>query len=112
LADQFSHAYDTYLEIQRRVQSMINTALGHDTPHYRLLNVCPACFYQLADEPQLEYSFFCSCDGNNSLKRMGAWMHRMIARTDTRALKSDRWLSSKEVDRFKDEVKRRKVCFI
>jgi hypothetical protein len=72
LAEQFSSAYDIYLEIQRRVDSKMREALGHNSANYRSLHVCPACFYQLEDEVKLEYSFFCMFDGNSSIKRMGA----------------------------------------
>jgi hypothetical protein len=104
LATQFSIAYDVYLDIQRWVDVKIQAALGHDTPNYRLLNACPPCFYKLDDEPQLKFSFFCSLNGNNSLKRMGAAMHNTTARVDTRSIVSDCWLSPHEVNRFKDEV--------
>lgn len=109
LATQFSNAYDAYLEIQRHVHLKLQVALGHDTPNYQLLNICPACFYILEGEPELEYSFFCSFDGNNSLKRLGAWMHNMTARADNRSLESDRWLSPAQVNVFKDEVVTKKV---
>jgi len=109
LADQFTMAYDVYLEIQRRVNFQIQAALGYDTPRYRQLNVCPACFYKLDDEPDLKFSFFCALDGNNSLKRMGAAMHNLTERLDSRSLLSDRWLSAEEVNRFANEVKSRTV---
>jgi len=109
LADQFTAAFDVYLEIQRRVKVRIDSALGYNTPRYRLLNVCPPCFYKLDDEPDLKFSFFCSMDGNNSQKRMGAAIHNVTARLDSRSLFSDRWLSPEEVNRFADEVKRSPV---
>ena len=111
LAEQFTIAYDVYLAIQRRVKQQVQTALGYDTPNHQLLNICPACFYELDDEPDLKFSFFCLINANNSLKRIGAAMHNTTARLDSRVLDSDRWLSPKEVDRFADEVKTNPVSW-
>jgi hypothetical protein len=113
LATQFSAAYDVYLEIQRRVNAEVYKALGYDTPNWKLLNICPPCYYKLEDEPELKFSSFVTMDGNNSLKRWGASMHNQAARIDTRTLESDRWLEAEEVNRFADEVKgKKKVCRI
>jgi hypothetical protein len=109
LAEQFTIAYDVYLDIQRRVKAQVKAALRHDTPNWRMLNVCPPCFYRLEGEPDLEFSCFVSVDGNNSLKRMGAAMHNLTARLDSRTFSSDRWLTAKEVDRFAHEIKRKCV---
>ncbi|KAG1857138.1 hypothetical protein F4604DRAFT_1883079 [Suillus subluteus] len=73
---QFSAAYDVYLEILHCVKQCLHTALNHDTPNWRMLNSCPACFYKLEDEPVLDFD----------------WL-------------SDYWLDTCDVDRFKDEVK-------
>ena len=102
-------AYDVYLAIQRRVHLKIQAALGHNTPNYLLLNVCPACFYKLEDEPELEFSMFIAMDGNNSLRRLGPAFHNTTARIDSRSLESDRWLTPQEVNRFAHEVKGRRV---
>ncbi|RDB19588.1 hypothetical protein Hypma_013286 [Hypsizygus marmoreus] len=107
LSTQFSAAYDAYLEICRRVDHQINAALGYDAPNSRLLRSCPACFYKLEGEPELEFSSFVSIDGNNSLKRLGTTVRGLSERIDTRNSLSDRWLTPEEVDRFKDEVKSR-----
>jgi Kyakuja-Dileera-Zisupton transposase len=109
LAEQFTAAYDVYLEIQRCVNVQIQVALGYNSPRYRLLNVCPTCFYKLDDEPHLKFSSFCAVDGNNSLKCLCAAIDNAIARLDSRSLPSDRWLSAEEVNRFADEVKRQPV---
>ncbi|KIK75826.1 hypothetical protein PAXRUDRAFT_36957 [Paxillus rubicundulus Ve08.2h10] len=34
---------------------------------YTVLNACPPCFYQLQDEPKLDFDWLVSIDGNNSL---------------------------------------------
>jgi hypothetical protein len=75
------------------------------TPSDRLRRACPPCFYKLQDEPELEFSSLVSIDGNNSLKRLGTSIRGVEDRVDTRAIKSDRWVPTEEVDRFKDEVK-------
>jgi hypothetical protein len=94
------------------VKTQVKAALGHDTLNWRMLNVCPPCFYKLEDEPDLEFSYLFSVDGNNSLKRMGAAMHNLTERLDSRTFLSDRWLTAKEVNRFADEVKRKPVSCV
>jgi hypothetical protein len=93
--------FDAYLQILREVDEKARAALFHDS---RQLNECPACFYQLEDEPKLEFSFLCSIDGNNSLRRMSGTMRNTMTRIDSRVIKSDRFITPEEVDRFKDEV--------
>lgn len=112
LSTQFSITYDAYLEICRRVNSQINSALGRDTPDWRMKNSCPPCFYKLKDEPFLEYSSFLSMDGNNSLRRVEASIHGFDARQDSRRILSDRWLTPEQVDKFKDEVASRNVSIV
>ena len=107
LAEQFSIAYDVYLEIIDRVDKLILSALGRDSENWRVRHACPACFYKLEGEAKLKYSFFCQMDGNNSLKRTNAMVQEVDERLDTRRSRSDYWLTPAEVDRFKDEVK---VC--
>lgn len=99
--DQFSIAFDAYLDITRRVDACVNAALGRDMPDWRMLNMCPACNYKLEGEPRLPASRILAMDGNNSLKRVaGAGV------ADDRVFSSDYFLSREEVDQFKDEVKR------
>ncbi|KAH7918190.1 hypothetical protein BV22DRAFT_1024983 [Leucogyrophana mollusca] len=105
LSAQFSAAYDTYLEIIHRVDRLFKVVLKCDTPNWRLLNGCPACFYKLKDEPKLDIAYLVTMDGNNSLKRWASWMYGRTPRTDSCTPHSDYWLSLQAVDRFKDEVK-------
>ncbi|KAG2153956.1 hypothetical protein DEU56DRAFT_726160 [Suillus clintonianus] len=107
LCVQFSAAYDIYLEIIHRVNQRLRKALKHDTPHWRMLNACPACFYVLEDEPALEFDWLVSIDGNNSLKRWDSAIYGSTRRTDSRKARSDYWLDTCDVDRFKDEVRTR-----
>ncbi|KAF8878306.1 hypothetical protein BD779DRAFT_1613056 [Infundibulicybe gibba] len=105
LATQFRGAYDIYLEICRRVQTQIDAELGYNVPSHQVLSACPPCFHKLPDEPEQTFSCLVSMDGNNSLRRVGASVHNLVARTDSRLILSDRWVHPHEVDRFKDEVK-------
>ncbi|KIJ59497.1 hypothetical protein HYDPIDRAFT_118418 [Hydnomerulius pinastri MD-312] len=68
LCTQFSCVFDVYLEIIHRVEQCICKALRHNTKDWRLLNACPPCFYRLQDEPELDFNWLVSINGNNSLK--------------------------------------------
>jgi len=46
--DQFSIAFDAYLDILRRIQEKMNIALGRDTKDWRLRNACPPCNYKVS----------------------------------------------------------------
>lgn len=109
LRSQFSAAYDAYLEILYRVDQLLKRELKHDSPNWRLLNACPPCTYKLKDEPALDFDWFATIDGNNSLKRWGSSIHNSIARDDCRRPRTDYWISRDVVDKFKDEVKSRTV---
>ncbi|KAG2365367.1 hypothetical protein BDR07DRAFT_1247663, partial [Suillus spraguei] len=104
LATQYRIAYDVYLEVLQRIDMKINTHLGHDAPHWRMRNSCPACQYQLQDEPALKFSVLCSFDGNNSAKLVDPVIHRGNERPDPRSGLSSIWLTEEYVDGFKDEV--------
>ncbi|KAG2743944.1 hypothetical protein P692DRAFT_201682439, partial [Suillus brevipes Sb2] len=104
---QFSDAYDVYLEIIHRVDNLINEALGHNTPNWRLLNSCPCCHYKLEDEENLAFEWLVTIDGNNSLKRWSSSMDGSTARCDARKFRTDYWLDRPTVDRFKDDVRGR-----
>ncbi|KAG2151064.1 uncharacterized protein EDB93DRAFT_1240135 [Suillus bovinus] len=97
----FSDAYDIYLEILHRIDVLINQALNHDSPNWRLLNSCPCCFYKLEDEENMALEWLVTMDGNNSLKQ---WTSS-TARHDSRTFRSDYWLNRSRVDKFKDEVR-------
>ncbi|KAI0043338.1 hypothetical protein FA95DRAFT_1584139 [Auriscalpium vulgare] len=105
LCEQLRIAFDVYLDVLDSVTRRVRAALGRDTPNWRMLNTCPACFYTLEDEPQLTFSFMCEMDGNNSLKRTEASVRNQVERIDTRRARTDYWLSPESVDVFKDEVK-------
>ncbi|KAJ7609640.1 hypothetical protein FB45DRAFT_1038738 [Roridomyces roridus] len=58
LRQQFSNAYDVYLEIR------------HCTDARRLKHACPACTYKLEGEDDLIFDMLTTMDGNDSLKRV------------------------------------------
>ncbi|KAJ7134936.1 hypothetical protein C8R43DRAFT_894728 [Mycena crocata] len=69
LCQQFSIAYDLYLDIRRRVDERVMKALGRDST-WRLKHACPACMYKLEGEDKLIFEMLTTMDGNNSLKRV------------------------------------------
>ncbi|TFY68930.1 hypothetical protein EVJ58_g720 [Rhodofomes roseus] len=100
LADTF----DVYLTILRQVRNKVNAALGRDTPNWRVLNGCPACNYELLDEPDLRWARMFCLDGNNSLKRIAHVGDRQQG--DMRTFDaSDYYLPKEFVDSFAGEVR-------
>ncbi|KAJ6461715.1 hypothetical protein C8R45DRAFT_841920 [Mycena sanguinolenta] len=69
LCQQFSIAYDLYLEIRRRTDEHVMRALGHDSS-WRLKHACPACTYKLEGEDAMIFEMLTMMDGNDSLKRV------------------------------------------
>ncbi|KAJ7206977.1 hypothetical protein C8J57DRAFT_1099457, partial [Mycena rebaudengoi] len=103
LAEQLSTGYNAYLEILRQVELRSQTALHWDAAWY-INNVCAPCLYKTTNEPKLKYSILACMDGNNSLKLVDSTFRSGTPRADNRSSTSWRWLSSLEVDAFKDEV--------
>ncbi|THU89589.1 hypothetical protein K435DRAFT_821344 [Dendrothele bispora CBS 962.96] len=99
-----SSAFDVYLAIRRNLDRRVSKVLGRDTPHYRVLNSCPACCYKLEEEPHLIFSWMWVCDGNNSLRRMASLGDRRTG--DARVFQgSDYFLPVEFVNKYADEVK-------
>ena len=109
LATQFSIAYDTFLWILREVDKKVRHALGCNTLNCHFHNICPPCFYKIDSEPDLEFFFFASIDGNNSLRWMGDAIWNSNVWLDSQKLLLDRWISPEDVDLFKDEIKSSKM---
>ncbi|KAG1832628.1 hypothetical protein DFJ58DRAFT_870250 [Suillus subalutaceus] len=97
-------AYDIYLKLERHIENHLQTALGHDTPNWRMLNSCPACQYKVVGEPPLKHSVLCALDGNNSAKLVDPAIRHGNERFDPRCGLSSIWLTETYVDQFKDEV--------
>ncbi|KAG6819386.1 hypothetical protein H0H93_012292 [Arthromyces matolae] len=99
-----SDAFDVYLALRRKVDARVAKLLGRDSPNYRVLNACPACNYELEDEPKLTFRHMIAIDGNNSLKRIKGLVNRNVG--DTRCFEdSDYFLSHNFVNTFANEVK-------
>ncbi|KAG6809366.1 hypothetical protein H0H92_000527 [Tricholoma furcatifolium] len=113
LAQQFSIAFDLYLDIRHRVLQKVYVVLGRNTPQWRLRNACSACTYKLENEGDLIFKMLFTMDGNDSLKRLrGATIimpsedgdepqiGESHARDDLRTIEGDRYLTRAEVDRW------------
>jgi hypothetical protein len=113
LTDQFSVAYDIYLELHRRVQLRITTALQRPT-NWNQENICPPCFYKLGNEPPLTFSALLAMDGNNSLKLIDSFFRPGQKRIDSRTVQWSKWITPEEVDVYKDEISniKSKVGFV
>lgn len=98
-----SNAFDIYLNILSRVKNLVEHVLGRDAPNWHMKYGCPACGYQLEDEPALIPARLHAMDGNNSAKRLDD-----NGGMDPRTFKSKFFLSPADVDKFKDEVQSRK----
>lgn len=98
-----AEAFDVYLSILRTVEQRLDAALGHDTPDWRLKNICPCCMHEVEGEEVLEHGILATMDGNNSLKLVdGSYRRGVLA--DPRVGSADFWLDEDFVDKFKDEV--------
>ncbi|KAF8198229.1 hypothetical protein K438DRAFT_1584329, partial [Mycena galopus ATCC 62051] len=111
LHEQFSIAYDLYLEIRRQTDARVNAALGRDTPNWRLKHACPACMYKLEGEDALIFSILTTMDGNDSLKRVlrhaktdGSEQEPTLGpskeREDSRDSGEDYFLTREQVDKW------------
>ncbi|KAJ7742389.1 hypothetical protein B0H14DRAFT_2637652 [Mycena olivaceomarginata] len=69
LCQQFSIAYDLYLDVRRRTDERVMLLLGRDSK-WRLKHACPACMYKLEGEDKLIFDMLTTMDGNDSLKRV------------------------------------------
>ncbi|KAI6014150.1 hypothetical protein BKA83DRAFT_4473883 [Pisolithus microcarpus] len=70
ISRQFSIAFDLYLQIRARVDSIVSQVLQRDSDDWRLKHACAACTYKLTDEPELKFKLLYAMDGNDSLKRV------------------------------------------
>ncbi|KAH9834663.1 uncharacterized protein C8Q71DRAFT_873190 [Rhodofomes roseus] len=106
LVNQFSIAYDLYLEILHHVDSRVDSVLGRDATDWPMLNACASCLYRLLDEPSLKYSILVAMDGNQSLKLVDDVFRAGKTLRDDHVGLSRLWLTTEEVNRWKDEVPR------
>ncbi|KAG1882317.1 hypothetical protein F4604DRAFT_1577339 [Suillus subluteus] len=87
------------------VDQHLCTALKCDTPNWCLLNACPTCFYKLEDEPNFDFEWLTSMDGNNSLKRWDSMIYGTNVRLNSHKVQSDFWIDPNTVDKFSGEVR-------
>ncbi|KAG1723104.1 hypothetical protein EDB19DRAFT_1916279 [Suillus lakei] len=102
--DQFT------IEVVDIFDHRLDKVLGHDSDNWRMLNSCPACQYKLTDEPPLEFSILCACDGNNSAKLVDPAICGGQEHLDTQIGTSLIWLNESYIDVFKDEVHSARAC--
>ncbi|KZV92950.1 hypothetical protein EXIGLDRAFT_613732, partial [Exidia glandulosa HHB12029] len=103
LRNQFSNAFDAYLAVQRELQRRVDCALGQDSPHWRALNACACCNYELEDEEPLVIKGLTAMDGGQAHKRRAGAGH-----SDPRVFESDYRIPPDEVDLCAGEATRRK----
>lgn len=104
MADQFSIAYDQYLDIIAGIDSRVRAVLRQDSENWRMLNACAPCLYKLEDEPKLTHSLLVSMDGNQSLKLVDSKFRSGVPRLDSRRVVRDFLIRDEVVDLYKDEV--------
>ncbi|KJA13225.1 hypothetical protein HYPSUDRAFT_123579, partial [Hypholoma sublateritium FD-334 SS-4] len=98
-----SNTFDIYLTIIRMLDSHVAEVLERKGANWRVLNACPACSYELCDEPSLKFKRMFAMDANFSLKRMSSGAKN---EGDVRTFEeSDYYLTFEEVDKYADEVK-------
>ncbi|TFY55866.1 hypothetical protein EVJ58_g7981 [Rhodofomes roseus] len=105
LVNQFSIAYDVYLDILRHVKIRVDAALGRNSPDWKMLSVCAPCLYKLEGETPLKYSMLVTMDGNQSLKLVNDIFRAGKTLQDDQTGHSELWLMPADVDRWKDERK-------
>ncbi|KIO08058.1 hypothetical protein M404DRAFT_58346, partial [Pisolithus tinctorius Marx 270] len=103
LSRQFSIALDLYLNILNGVEALVMEALSRTSDNWRLQHACPACTYELKDEPHLKFKILYAMDSNDSLKRI---LRRIAEDEDshelptTQKVPTTRYLSHEFVDSF------------
>ncbi|KAF7367045.1 hypothetical protein MSAN_00963700 [Mycena sanguinolenta] len=102
LREQFSIAYDVYLELRRKTDSLVNSKLGRDAPNWRLKHTCPACMYKLEGEDKLIFSMLTTMDGDQrqmALKRSQPW-GRLVSGKILGKVGEDYFLTREQVDKW------------
>ncbi|OSD00686.1 hypothetical protein PYCCODRAFT_1370572 [Trametes coccinea BRFM310] len=104
--EQFTIAFDVYLDVLHQVDVQVARALSRDTPNWRMKNACALCLYALENEPSLPFSFLATMDGNSSLKLVDEAFRSGEQRGDSRTSRTDIIMPVNEVDIFEHEVQR------
>ncbi|KAJ7321900.1 hypothetical protein DFH08DRAFT_1030550 [Mycena albidolilacea] len=101
LCQQFTVAYDLYLEMRCQTDKQVMRALGRDSS-WRLKHACPACTYKLTGEDALIFDMLVTMDGNDSLKQS----HERVDNRDagdgcyTSRQRVERWVRDRVADRL------------
>ncbi|KAJ3917507.1 hypothetical protein F5877DRAFT_44531 [Lentinula edodes] len=115
LMQQFSSAYDAYVEVKSRTRKLVAQTLGRDSPTWRILHTCPCCQNELQEDDPLEIRMMVAMDGNDSLKRVERRKDAaddslaevadsgVVERVDPRQAGGDYFLSRKSVDDWAEE---------
>ncbi|KAJ6451554.1 hypothetical protein C8R45DRAFT_1057106 [Mycena sanguinolenta] len=107
LREQFSVAYDVYLELRQKTDALVNQALGRDTPNWRLKHTCSGCMYKLEGEDKLIFSMLTTMDVLRRAKTDGSEDEPMlgpsIEREDSRDGGEDYFLTREQVDKWAKE---------
>ncbi|KAG1856478.1 hypothetical protein F4604DRAFT_1590377 [Suillus subluteus] len=102
LRNQFSIAFDIYLEIQRLVQLQVDCALGRDHADWHMSGACPCCAFEQPNEPPLNPRRLHSMDGNHSAKHLDG-----SGSADERVFNSRYFIPTTAVEFFRDDVRNR-----
>ncbi|KAI6143412.1 hypothetical protein BKA82DRAFT_4331277 [Pisolithus tinctorius] len=70
LSHQFSIVLNLYLNILNGVEALVMEALSRISNNWHLQHACPACTYELKDEPHLKFKILYAMDSNDSLKHI------------------------------------------
>ncbi|KAG1794530.1 uncharacterized protein HD556DRAFT_1442718 [Suillus plorans] len=102
LCDQFSDAFDIYLQILQEIRGRIDWILGKDPNTWQINGTCPSCTFKQPNESILSPAWLYAMDGNFSAKRLES-----SGSADPRLSQSRYFISEAKVDQFKDDVQRR-----
>ncbi|KAG1863273.1 hypothetical protein DFJ58DRAFT_656566, partial [Suillus subalutaceus] len=102
LWEQFTIAFDIYLQIKREVWRLIDRALNRDGTDWHLKGSCPSCAFEQPNEPPLIPRRLHSMDGNHSAKRLDG-----SGSADQRLFHSCYFIPVSAVEQFRDDVRNR-----
>ncbi|KAJ3859383.1 hypothetical protein EV359DRAFT_75631 [Lentinula novae-zelandiae] len=112
---QFSSAYDVYVEVKSQTRKLVAQTLGRDSPTWRILHTCPCCQNELQEDNPLEIRMMVAMDGNDSLKCVEHHKDAaddslaeildsgVVERVDPRQAGGDYFLSRTSVDNWAEE---------
>ncbi|KAG1773753.1 hypothetical protein EV702DRAFT_921350, partial [Suillus placidus] len=99
LREQFSIAFDVYLNILRCVCLRIDQSLDRDHENWPMSGACPCCTFEQPNEPILIPRCLHCMDGNFSAKRLDG-----SGTSDPRIFRSRYFIPQADVEHFKDDM--------